>query len=94
MSVVELNDLMTRISAIVGTDDESLALLDDVKDTFDSYTDSEDWKKKYEDLDNEWRTKYKERFTSGSQEREEEKEIEEEKDKTEKTSYDDLFETV
>lgn len=92
MAIVELNDLMARISGIVGNDDESLALLDDVKDTFDSYTDSENWKQKYTDLDNEWRDKYKQRFTEGVEAKESHQESIEEVN--EKSTFDELFEEV
>lgn len=89
MAVTTFDDLTSRISSIVGTDDASLALLDDMKDTFDSYKDTEDWKSKYDELDESWRNKYKERFTAGSNSTEE-KETEE-KETEEKKSFDDLF---
>lgn len=64
-------DFMNKVKAIIGDrdDDEALSFLEDCKDTITE--DETDWKKKYddvvkekEDLDKEWRTKYKERFYS------------------------------
>lgn len=90
MPVTTFDDLTSRISAVVGTDDVSLALLEDMKDTFDSYKDTEDWKNKYNELDENWRNKYKERFTSGTTLAEEKES--EEKETDEKKSFEDLFE--
>ena len=59
------------ISERIGDDtsDEALSLLEDITDTltdFETKTqDSTNWKERYEQNDNEWRNKYKERFMSG-----------------------------
>lgn len=64
-------DFMAKASAIIGdrTDDEALSFLEDCKDTITE--DKDDYKEKYEaavkekeELDKQWRTKYKERFYS------------------------------
>ena len=48
------------------TSDETLTLIEDVSDTLNDLesksSGQEDWKKKYEDNDKEWREKYKARF--------------------------------
>lgn len=52
------------------TSDETLSFIEDVSDTLkekDSLAGaSEEWKKKYEDNDKQWREKYKSRFFSSS----------------------------
>lgn len=66
--VLTKDDLMKKLSAIIGdrNDDEAITFIEDVSDTFDNReeTAGEDWKKKYDELDAEWRTRYKERFFS------------------------------
>lgn len=48
------------------TSDETLSLIEDVSDTLKEKdtlaSSSEEWKKKYEDNDKQWREKYKSRF--------------------------------
>lgn len=50
------------------TSDETLSLIEDVSDTLKEKDtlagSSEEWKKKYEDNDKQWREKYKSRFFS------------------------------
>lgn len=69
MAVRTKEELMDSIRARIGDDqsDEAIALVEDVSDTFDDMQSKangggEDWKKKYEDNDNAWRQRYKERF--------------------------------
>ena len=61
-------DLMRKLSDIIGerNDDDAIAFIEDVSDTIDDLEkkDPEDWKAKYEELDNTWRKRYKERFFS------------------------------
>ena len=68
---LEAKEFMEKVKVILGDrdDDEALSFLEDCKDTITSEKD--DYKAKYEavvkekeDLDKEWRTKYKERFYS------------------------------
>lgn len=63
-----LNSIRTRIGD--DTSDEAISLIEDIQDTMADYEnrasgDGIDWKKKYEDNDKEWRTKYRDRFFSG-----------------------------
>lgn len=63
------SELIEQVKAVLGENDsdEALSLLEDVSDTltdFETKTDGEDWKKKYEENDKAWRTKYKERFSA------------------------------
>lgn len=69
MAVLDRNGFMAHIQTLTGEkmDDDTLKIMEDMTDTFDSLSggDSENWKQKYQDLDNEWKRKYKERFFSG-----------------------------
>lgn len=69
MAVLNKQDFMNQIKAIVGdkNDDATLKFLEDANDTITSLND--DYKAKYEtavkekeDLDKEWRERYKSRF--------------------------------
>lgn len=71
MAVKTREDILTAIKAKLGeqTDDDTIALLEDVTDTFTDLEekakgDGADWKKKYEETDEAWRKKYTERFYS------------------------------
>ena len=74
MAVLDKDTFMTKIKAIVGDDtsDDAMSFIEDMTDTFNDLTskstDTEDWKGKYEQLDKEWREKYKARFFEGSSE--------------------------
>lgn len=69
MAVLNKEDFMKQIKEIVGdkTDDATLKFIEDANDTITSWND--DYKAKYdtavkekEDLDKEWRKRYKSRF--------------------------------
>ena len=87
MAVRSYDDLMTMIKNKIGDDtsDESITLIEDFTDTYNSLTDGENWKTKYEENDAMWRQRYKDRFFSAPITKEE-KEEKEEKD------IEDLFE--
>ena len=58
-------ELLSSIRNVLGdnTDDNSLAIIEDVSDTIDSFNGGgTDWKAEYEKLDKEWRQKYHDRF--------------------------------
>lgn len=82
--------LLEKVRTYVGdrTDDETISLIEDINDSVDIIDDSENWKEKYETLDNEWREKYIARFSEPSEVKEETI-IEEETHET--NSFDDLF---
>lgn len=92
MAVLTLPELITKIKAKIGEDtsDESIELLEDVTDTFNSNNGGEDWKTKYEENDKEWRKKYIDRF-SGSGADDQDEDGEEEEEEEEKTTFEDLF---
>lgn len=96
MAVRTKEELLESIKGLLADDtsDESIALLEDVTDTFDEQktkTDTEDWKKKYEENDREWRQKYRDRFFStGSDDVPPPKELQPEPDNSPK-KFEDLF---
>lgn len=68
MAIKTQEELLTSIKGLLAdnTSDEAISLLEDVTDTLGSFSnankDNEDWKKKYEENDKEWRQKYRDRF--------------------------------
>lgn len=101
MAVKTKDEILQSVKSIIGesTDDNVIELLEDITDTINDYDEKtkEDWKAKYDELDETWKKKYKERFFNDDieiekeKEKEKEKEIEEEKDETEIT-FNDIFE--
>lgn len=71
MAIKTREDLLKSLNTLIGdnSNDENLAILEDVTDTLKDYeektADQTDWKTKYEQNDAEWRKKYKDRFLSG-----------------------------
>lgn len=96
MAIKSKQEILDEIGLLVGTEtsDEVLAVIEDVTDTIDDYErklgDGTDWEAKYNELDNEWREKYKARFFEGDDEAEAEDEEAEAEDEI--LTYDDLFE--
>ena len=68
MAIVNKKELLDRIGAF-GDDDNVIGLLEDVTDTMDDYerriAETGDWERKYNDLDSEWRARYRGRFLEG-----------------------------
>lgn len=68
MAVRTIEELLASIRTKIGDDqsDEAIALVEDVSDTLNSMKNgsNEDWKKKYEENDANWRQKYRDRFFS------------------------------
>lgn len=67
MAIRSREELMASLNSFIGenSSDDALALLDDVSDTYDDLTkraSDVDWETKYNELDAEWRNRYKERF--------------------------------
>lgn len=73
MAVLTREDFVTRVKDRIGeaTDDDSIAFLEDMTDTYESLTanGADEWKQKYEDAekryqdnDKSWREKYRNRF--------------------------------
>lgn len=91
MAVSTKENLVARLTASFGENlsDDNISLLEDLSDTFDSFSDTEDWKTKYEENDASWRKRYKERFEGKEDDSpESEPEIEHYKSPT---KFEDLF---
>lgn len=92
MAKLTRDELLEEVKAYVGdrTDDETIGIIEDISDSFDT-SDVDEWKKKYEDNDKMWRDKYVSRFYD---KKEEELETPTEHEEVEKeyNSYNDLFE--
>lgn len=71
MAIRSKDEILEQIQVRFGEDtsDETISFLEDVTDTFTDLEtrasgDGVDWKAKYEENDNEWRQKYRDRFFS------------------------------
>ena len=90
MAVKTVDEIMKKVRERIGEDnsDEAIEFIEDISDTFESFSNAEDWKTKYEENDKKWREKYRDRFFTSKEEVEED-EIEEPE---EKKKFEDLFE--
>lgn len=95
MAIKSREDLLKSLNTLIGDNstDENLAILEDVTDTLKDYeektADQTDWKTKYEQNDAEWRKKYKERFLSGEEIKDEQEE--DVKKDSKSLTFDSLF---
>lgn len=92
MAVKTIDEIMAKVRERIGEDDsdEAIEFIEDISDTLESFSNTEDWKTKYEENDKKWREKYRDRFFTSKEEVEED-EIEEPEEK-EKKKFEDLFE--
>ena len=72
MSVLNRDDFFSRVQTMAGTDtsDETLGFIEDMTDTYNDLEsrangDGVDWERRYHELDESWKAKYKQRFFSG-----------------------------
>lgn len=101
MAIKTQEELLTSIRGLLADDtsDEAISLLEDVTDTLGSFSnannDNEDWKKKYEENDKEWRQKYRDRFFNTGSDDGDKLEKKTDPDPSEPTmrKFDDLFST-
>lgn len=95
MAIKSVEEILNSIKGIIGerTDDDAMSILEDVQDTFASIetakNDTTDWKKKYDELDDSWRKKYRDRFFNHPAEDEETDD--EETGEPAPLTYDSLF---
>lgn len=101
MAVLTREQFMERLNTLTDgrTDDDTLTMIQDFSDTFKSLEEKEDvnavrgeYEEKLKTLEDTWRTKYREAFFNGAEEKEaviEEKEDDEEKE--EPHTYEELF---
>ena len=90
MAIKPIEELMGAVRARVGEDtsDEAIAFVEDVSDTLASLSNADDWKKKYEENDAEWRKRYQDRFFSPEKPNDPEPEPDPE---PKKLTFDELF---
>lgn len=86
-------EIMEMLRKKIGDDDESLQILEDVTDTFGDVETSDEWKTKYDELDRQWRERYRERFfTSGEEVKLETEEALEKDENSDDMTFAELFE--
>ena len=66
MAVRTRDEILAAIRSRLGDDtsDDALTIIEDIDDTFKDYETrtGEDWKSKYDELDAQWRKRYRDRF--------------------------------
>lgn len=92
MAKLTKNELIEKVRKYVGdrTDDETIEIIEDISDSFDS-SDADEWKQKFEENDKMWRDKYISRFLE-KKEYEPDTPTEHEEEEKEYNSFEDLFE--
>ena len=71
MAVLSKDEFINRVHAYIGEDssDDGISFLEDMTDTIEDYErrtgDSEDWERRYKELDETWKKRYKHRFLTG-----------------------------
>lgn len=90
------DEIMEEIRMYIGdrSDDQTIALIENISDTIDDYAAHGDYDKKLMAVEAEWRRKYIDRFMNGGENKNEvEVEIteDEEKDTAEEIKIDDLY---
>lgn len=102
MAVLSKEEFIKRVSEHAGDTDDDIKFMDDMADTYNALdklakeNDGATWREKYEELNNKWKKKYRERFASGVvsdffESTEKEEKVEDSK-KDEDITIDDLFE--
>lgn len=92
MAKLSKDELIEKVKKYVGdrTDDETIEIIEDISDSFDS-SDADEWKQKFEENDKMWRDKYISRFLE-KKEDEPDTPTEHEEEEKEYNSFEDLFE--
>lgn len=67
MSIKSIDEILNAVKERIGDDtsDSAISFVADISDTFNSLSEQENWKQKYEQNDSYWRKKYRDRFLSG-----------------------------
>ena len=93
MAVRTRDEILAAIRSRLGDDtsDEALTIIEDIDDTFSDYETrtGDDWKSKYDELDAQWRKRYRDRFFQKADNRE--TTPEDVKDESEVKDFDELF---
>lgn len=88
------DEIMEEIRTYIGdrADDQTIALVENISDTLDDYAAHGDYDKKLMAVEEAWRRKYIDRFMNGGENTHEvEKTEDEEKDRSEEITIDDLY---
>lgn len=98
MAVRTRDEILAAIRSRLGDDtsDDALTIIEDIDDTFKDYETrtEEDWKSKYDELDAQWRKRYRDRFfqKANNEETTTEDDNEEDfKDESEVKDFSELF---
>lgn len=93
MAKLSKDELLKKVRTYVGdrTDDETLAIIEDISDSFDS-SDADEWKQKYKENDKMWRDKYISRFFEKNEDEIEDPTDEKDDEEKEYKTFEDLFE--
>lgn len=93
MAKLSKDELLEKVRTYVGdrTDDETLAIIEDISDSFDS-SDADEWKQKFEENDKMWRDKYISRFFEKNEDGIEDHTDEKDDEEKEYKTFEDLFE--
>ena len=68
MAIRKYDEIMELVKNRIGEDttDEAISFIEDISDTFNDLqtrlNEAGDWKAKYDELDESWRTRYRDRF--------------------------------
>lgn len=101
MAILSRDEYFTRLHNRLGEDtsDDAISFLEDMTDTYNdmetkSTGDGVDWKKKYDELDESWKKRYRHRFFSGGDKgvpNNDSSETEDEEYEPEQITVEDLF---
>lgn len=93
MAKLSKDELLEKVRTYVGdrTDDETLAIIEDISDSFDS-SDVDEWRQKFEENDKMWRDKYISRFFEKNEDGIEDPTDEKDDEEKEYKTFEDLFE--
>ena len=64
MAIRSKEEILEAVKKYIADDvsDEAIGFIEDLTDTLDDREDPEEWKRKYEENDADWRRRYKDRF--------------------------------
>lgn len=89
------DEIMEEVRTYIGdrSDDQTIALVENISDTIDDYAAHGDYDKKLMAVEEAWRRKYIDRFMNGGENKSdvEVETTDEEKDKSEEITIDDLY---
>lgn len=98
MAILNREEFFDRLSKHIGesNSDDSISFMEDMTDTYNSLTDKltkdgEDWERKYHELDNTWKERYKHRFFTGSVNNYDTPKESSTEEENERINIDDLF---